>query len=503
MPACMGWTARALIEHGELITDRWEAALRARVEGLRPLQQAIVRDHIFDFLRALASWVEEGEGGPELEAFARSHGVQRVSHGVLLRELVHEQRLLRETITAVLDDLEPHADPAPAEVARRRCERARLHEALDRVVDQAVERYASVRADAISTLQARLQMAIEAAGIGTWDHDPALSHLEIDDRARRLFGLPDEPRPFHLEELMGRVEAICRPKLLAALSAAVEPGDHELRLELMTTGPGGERWLRLEGRALADASGVGVRVLGTVSDVTQQRHLERTRDRFLAVLGHDLRSPLNAIGMAAHLVKGGCAPAQGDAIAERMHRSVRRMEGLIRDLLDFTRAAIGTSLPLVLHRTRIEAIAHKVLDEVAAGHPEATLIHAGSGECEGAWDAERLEQVITNLLTNAIKYGRPGSPIELRWTEEPTCDGDRWVVLEVHNEGDPIPPELVPHLFEAFRMGPAAATTGQPSAGLGLYIVAQIVRAHGGEVSVTSTAEAGTTFRVRLPPHAA
>lgn len=498
----MGWTARALLEHGELITERWEAALRARVAGLRPLQQAIVRDHIFDFLRALAHWVEEREAGPELDALARSHGVQRVSHGILLRELVHEQRLLRETITAVLDDLEPDADPAPAEVSRRRRERARLHEALDRVVDEAVERYASVRADAIETLQARLQTAIEAAGIGTWDHDPALSHLEIDQRARELFGLPDEARPFDLDELMARLEATCRPKLLAALSAAVAPGDHELRLELVATGPGGERWLRLDGRALADESGVGVRVLGTVADVTQERHLERTRDRFLAVLGHDLRSPLNALSMAAHLVKGGCAQPQGDAVAERMQRSVRRMEGMIRDLLDFTRAAIGTSLPLTPRKTRIEEVARKVIDEVAAGHPEATLIHAGSGDPEGMWDAERLEQVITNLLTNAIKYGRPGAPIELRWAEEPAREGGRWVVLEVHNDGEPIPADLVPHLFEAFRMGPPSSATGQPSAGLGLYIVAQIVRAHGGEVAVTSTAEAGTTFRVRLPPHA-
>ena len=145
--------------------------------------------------------------------------------------------------------------------------------------------------------------------------------------------------------------------------------------------------------------------------------------------------------------------------------------------------------------TSIHAVCTKVLEEVRAAHPATVVAYVPGERPDGVWDPARLEQVLANLLNNALKYGRRGAPVTLRWRRDP----DDALLIEVHNEGDPIPKDLQPHVFDAFRMGAQTVASAQASAGVGLYVVAQVVRAHGGEVGLESTAETGTTFRVRLP----
>jgi len=202
--------------------------------------------------------------------------------------------------------------------------------------------------------------------------------------------------------------------------------------------------------------------------------------------------------MAAHLLAHDREPAQTAAIAARVANSVRRMEGLIRDLLDFARSAVGTPLPMAPRETSIHAVCTKVLEEVRAAHPGSVVAYVAGEQPDGVWDPARLEQVLANLLNNGLKYGRRGAPVTLRWWR----DDDGALLLEVHNEGDPIPKELQPHVFDAFRMGAQSSASAQASAGVGLYVVAQVVRSHGGDVGLQSTADAGTTFRVRLPGRA-
>jgi signal transduction histidine kinase len=126
-------------------------------------------------------------------------------------------------------------------------------------------------------------------------------------------------------------------------------------------------------------------------------------------------------------------------------------------------------------------------------HPERLLhlVQAGSGE--GAWDGDRLAQLVSNLLSNAVHYSPLDSPVHIETRGE-----ERELVLTVHNTGAPIPPEVLPRLFQPMQRGVAEVSQAR-SVGLGLYIVDQVVRAHGGRVEVASTAEAGTTFTVRLP----
>jgi signal transduction histidine kinase len=141
----------------------------------------------------------------------------------------------------------------------------------------------------------------------------------------------------------------------------------------------------------------------------------------------------------------------------------------------------------------LERLCRDVIEEVKASHPARSVVYRGQGEVSGEWDPLRMQQVLVNLLTNALRY----SPPETEVTVTIGQDGGRTVVA-VHNEGPPIEERLQEHIFEPFKRG-EGRSHGWGGVGLGLYIVKQIVAAHGGTVTLSSTAEAGTTFTVTLP----
>jgi signal transduction histidine kinase len=160
-------------------------------------------------------------------------------------------------------------------------------------------------------------------------------------------------------------------------------------------------------------------------------------------------------------------------------------------LVDFTWARLGGGIPVELGPVDFGAICASAAAEVKAGHPH--LVVESHGEASGQGDPARIAQVFTNLIENAAKYGRAGAPITVRLREREGCGPE----IDVHNEGAPIPADLQPRIFDPFVRGTGDST--RRSLGLGLYIVREIVRAHGGEIEISSTVEAGTTFRVRLP----
>jgi signal transduction histidine kinase len=216
----------------------------------------------------------------------------------------------------------------------------------------------------------------------------------------------------------------------------------------------------------------------------------RFQEGFIGILGHDLRNPLSAILVSAELL-GHRALAEPDAKAvARIRSSSQRMTRMIHQLLDLTRTRSG-GIPVQPRPVDLAELAHRVVDELEIAHPEQRMALAvETAATGGEWDADRLAQVISNLVGNAIDHGR-GEPIEVRIGD----DGAR-ATLSVHNQGEPIPAALLPAIFEPFRRGDHARPSGL---GLGLYITRQIVIAHGGEIEVESSADTGTTFRVRLP----
>lgn len=216
------------------------------------------------------------------------------------------------------------------------------------------------------------------------------------------------------------------------------------------------------------------------------------RDQFVGVLSHDLRTPLGAIiAGAALLATADDNPEQRRPVVTRILNSAQRMERMIDDLLDLARARLGGSIPLKRQPANLHRVCEEAMTEIRAGHPDAVLRWQGSGDLRGEWDADRLSQVVSNLVGNAIEHGN-GTPITVTGEEQ----GDL-VVLTVHNGGPPVPSELLPSVFEPLARGPEEGLSH--NVGLGLFIALAIVTAHGGNIDVSSSNDAGTTFTVELP----
>ncbi|MCP3140901.1 GAF domain-containing sensor histidine kinase [Pyxidicoccus xibeiensis] len=218
------------------------------------------------------------------------------------------------------------------------------------------------------------------------------------------------------------------------------------------------------------------------------------REQLIGIVSHDLRNPLNAITLsAATLLRRTDLDDRARSGLGRILESANRANRLIRDLLDFTQARMGKTLPVKPQAMDLQVIAQQVVAEVSLAAPERRFEVEGPHDVWGSWDSDRISQVLTNLLTNAVQYSPPGTPIRVKTEAE-----ERGVVLSVSNEGPPIPAQVLPGLFEPMTRGTDGGGERR-SIGLGLFIVDQIVRAHGGSVEVVSTHDAGTTFRVRLP----
>jgi sigma-B regulation protein RsbU (phosphoserine phosphatase) len=214
-------------------------------------------------------------------------------------------------------------------------------------------------------------------------------------------------------------------------------------------------------------------------------------EQLVGMVSHDIRNPLSVIHMSTVLLERGLGPEQHQAAVARVGRAVGRVQHLIAELLDFTQARLGGGLalrkaPVDLHQAVAEGVS-----ELAVAFPAARIDYTGTGGGTCTADANRIVQAIGNLVANAVSHGATGQPITVR-----TDSASAPFRITVHNHGQPIPPELVPRLFQPMARGPDAASHG---VGLGLYIVREIVRGHGGEVRVESSAASGTSFILELP----
>ena len=229
------------------------------------------------------------------------------------------------------------------------------------------------------------------------------------------------------------------------------------------------------------------------------RRLDESRNLLIGAFAHDLRSPLGAIQMAAQWLLRTDRLQDGELRAvTRIASSSMRMAGYVSDLLDFAQTLLGSGLPLArAEPVYLASFCEEVVEEVRAAHPEATVNVEVLGTPEGSWDAARLSQLLSNLVTNAIIHGEAERPVTVT-----VAEADGLATIAVHNEGPPIPSDALPALFRP----PLDRAPGKPrhhgssGLGLGLYIAREIALAHGGSLDVASDAESGTTFTVRLPP---
>jgi PAS domain S-box-containing protein len=246
-------------------------------------------------------------------------------------------------------------------------------------------------------------------------------------------------------------------------------------------------------------------VVSVFEDVTDEQRLldqreqtVRFAEKFVGVLGHDLRNPLNAITMGATLLERRGAFDGADARRVRqIGSSANRMARMVDQLLDMTRARLGGGISIQRSRTDLVAVVANAVEELATANPAVEIRLALPAKLLGMWDGDRLAQVISNLVGNAIEHGDPARAVTLTATLDQEKSGT--LALKVHNHGPAIPDSVLPFLFDPFRRGTRDPNSKTRGLGLGLYIAREIVLAHGGAVHVTSSITDGTQFTVTLP----
>jgi len=232
------------------------------------------------------------------------------------------------------------------------------------------------------------------------------------------------------------------------------------------------------------------------STAAYAEQVNRSRDIFLAILGHDLRAPLQAVSMSTELLMRKTT-LEGDALtcALNIKHGARHMAAMVSDLLELVRSRLGKSLPIEPAPMDLADTVRAAIAEACAGNPECDPTLKIDGDTRGVWDAGRLDQLLQNLIGNALQHG--SNPREVIVTLRGENDA---VHLSVHNYGEPIPDEAIGTIFDPLVRS-ADEELGQPSTslGLGLFIVKEVVTAHGGTIEVSSSETEGTLFSVMLP----
>lgn len=371
---------------------------------------------------------------------------------------------------------------------------ARLETELQALL--ARERAARAKAEASEAQQRFLAESIPQQ---VWTATPH-GHLDfVNQRVLDYFGVD-------AEHVLGRGwESVVHPDDLPVCAErwarSIETGeDYDVEFRLKGR-DGNYRWHIGRALALRDERGDVVKWFGTNTDVDEVR---RARDelqsraeyeqQIIGIVSHDLRNPLNVIAMAGSLLlqRGRLDDQQGKTVA-RIVSSTERATRLIKDFLDFTQARSTGRMPVHPSETNIRDLARQVFDDLHLVYPDRSATIRHEGVETGRWDPNRLVQLLSNLIGNAFQHSPDNGRVSVV-----TRGTVNEVKIEVHNDGDPIPAEYLPRLFEPFERG-ASKSSSERSIGLGLFISKQIVIAHGGTIDVRSAAGEGTTFTVTLP----
>jgi PAS domain S-box-containing protein len=364
----------------------------------------------------------------------------------------------------------------------------------------------------------RLRLALQAARMGTWDWNIQENQITWSSSMEALFRLPSGEFDGSYDQFVARLHPEDRERVLEAINTAFTTGaNYDIEFRVMHS-KGRVRWALSQGKVFYDATGQPIRMLGVDLDITERKQAEiereqifqlkqaalaeseranRIKDEFLAVLSHELRSPLNPIlGWTKILQSRKLDATQITQALATIERNAKLQTKLIDDLLDIARVLRG-KLSLNVLPVNLLYIIESALDTVqTAATAKSIQIHpllSEVGQVSG--DNIRLQQIVWNLLSNAVKFTPNGGRVEIRLEQV-----DNQAQIMVTDTGKGINPAFMPHIFESFRQEDASVTREHGGLGLGLAIVYQLVEAHGGTITADSLGEGkGATFTVRLP----
>jgi len=363
--------------------------------------------------------------------------------------------------------------------------------------------------EALRESEERAAMAAEAAEIGIYEYDPFTDQLSWSDTVRRQFGV-DLGEVVSLPKAVERIHPDDRERVVAAVQKAMDPaGDGDYNIEYRTVPVQGEvRWLHVLGRVrFEERAGrrVAVRFAGVTINITQRKALEdalreadRRKDQFLAMLAHELRNPLAPLTYVGSMLERGPVPPERlSAVTDVIRRQTQHMARLVDDLLDASRITLGkisvSKEHILLQDVLQGAIASSLPSPQQSRRTLLTDIEPAPLPVDG--DPVRLTQLVSNLLNNAVKFTREGGQIRVSLQRA----GDEGVLV-VEDDGQGIPTDLLPHVFDLFVQADNSLDRKSGGLGIGLSLVRAIAQLHGGAVCAESAGPGqGARFTVRLP----
>ncbi|MDM0114381.1 ATP-binding protein [Variovorax sp. J22R133] len=353
---------------------------------------------------------------------------------------------------------------------------------------------------ALRVTQARLRQALRLGNLFLWDIDAATGARRYEDDVARLLGYV-AARPVDDTQYAAAIDPADRDNERRAMESALSRSEDVYNCTYRLNGVDGvQRTVVSSGQGFFNEDGALPYFVGVLSDITEStREHARAQDRALfaeqmvGIVSHDLRNPLSAILMGAKVLAHDEDAPQKVRVLGHVTSSAQRAQRLIEELLDFTLARVGRGLTVAPSPLDLHGLVAGIVEELALAFPGRQLVHRSEGESNCIADADRVAQLLGNLVGNAMAYGDPEGLVVVT----SAIRGDT-ASLSVHNQGEPIPRELQATLFEPMVRGDPGESPAR-SVGLGLFIVRAIALAHGGDVSVASSRSQGTTFTFAFP----
>jgi len=347
---------------------------------------------------------------------------------------------------------------------------------------------------ALEEAEEKLRIAIDSAGMGTWSVDLETNMLTLSERSRMIHGIP-EARNITLEESLKMIVPQQRDSIAKQFNKAIESGSRfEAEVQINPFDGSKPKWLRSTAKVYYDDNGRPLNIAGTLIDITEQKENEQRKDDFISIASHELKTPVTTLKASLQLLnrmKDNPHPEALLQLIERSNKSMIKISSLIDDLLNVSQMNNGQ---LHLNKTRfaITDLMNDCCQDVKAAGKHRLIIEGDEGLSVYA-DEHRIEQVITNFVNNAVKYAPESRDIYLLVERL----GDM-AKISVKDFGPGIAPDKLDHIFgryyRAEQSGPKYSGLG-----LGLYICSEIIRRHGGEISVESQLGKGSTFWFTIP----
>ncbi|HEY1024012.1 MAG TPA: ATP-binding protein [Sphingobacteriaceae bacterium] len=341
----------------------------------------------------------------------------------------------------------------------------------------------------VEEAEERARLAIEASGTGTFDLNLQSQHLITSDRFNAIFGLSG---PGERNEYLQQVHPDDLSVRDRAHEEALKTGRLFFEVRLAGNNVNG-KWIRVEGQVHYDANRQPERLLGTVVDITNEKNLQQQKNDFIGIASHELKTPITSLKASMQLLQRSLnnIPPRPAALLNQSVNNLNRLENLMEDLLNVSKLEAGQ---LSIEKTpfKIKDLVNDCCSHVRAAG-EYDIVFKGDEELELYADRFRLDQVLINLVNNAVKYAKDSKVIEVVAVKLPHA-----VKIAVNDKGPGIPPEKLPHLFERyFQAGSEDRRTA--GVGLGLFISSQIIKRHGGQIGVNSEPGKGSSFWFIIP----